>query len=78
MTKISLEFSKSKGHNSVKNYLTGTKIEPDLRILVSSLCTKFYLKMSMYVGYNEWNESVMREGLKGVTLHAPGHFMAGA
>ena len=36
-----LDFSKSKGHNSAKNYLTGTKFKLDLRILVTHLYSEF-------------------------------------
>ena len=46
--KINGIFSKSKGHNSADNYSTGPKFELSLRILVTNLCTKFHLKISMY------------------------------
>ena len=41
------------GHNSVKNYSTGPNIELNLRILVTNLCPKFHLKISMYNRENE-------------------------
>ena len=44
---------KSKGHNSVKNYSAGTKLELDLRILMINLHTKFQLKMLMHDRDNE-------------------------
>ena len=66
--KINGIFSKSKGHNSAKNYSTGPKFELNLRILVTNLCTKFHLKISMYDLDNErklnpegWNDG-MTEG----------------
>ena len=34
-------FSKSKGHNSAANYSTGTKLKPDLHILMTHLYTEF-------------------------------------
>ena len=37
----------SKGHNSAENYSTGPNFELNLRILVTNLCTKFHLKISM-------------------------------
>ena len=43
-----LNFSKFKGHNSAENYLTGTKFELDLHILMIHLHFEFSLKMSRY------------------------------
>ena len=40
-------FSKSKGHNSAENYLTGPKFDPNLHILVTHLYTEFQFKMSI-------------------------------
>ena len=45
--KINGNCSKSKGHNSPKNYLTVPKLELNLRILLTLLYTKFQLKMSI-------------------------------
>ena len=45
-------FFKSKGHNSAKNYLNGTKFKLDLRYFMTYLCTEFQFKMSRsYYGY---------------------------
>ena len=38
----------SKGHNSVKNYLTGTKSDLDLHTLMMNLQTEFQFKMSIH------------------------------
>ena len=51
--KINGIFSKSKGHNSAKNYSTGPKIELNLGILMTHLYTEFQLKMSICNGDNE-------------------------
>ena len=48
-----MEFSKSKGHNSAENYLTGPKFKLNLRILMTHLYTKFQFKMSICNGDNE-------------------------
>ena len=48
-----MEFSKSKGHNSAKNYSTGPKFELKLRILMTHLYTAFQFKMSIWNGDNE-------------------------
>ena len=76
-----MEFSKSKGHNSAENYSTRPKFELNLHILVTNLCTKFHLKISMYNFNNErklnpeWRKDGMTE--RGNTI-CPSHFMAGA
>ena len=46
-------FSKSKGHNSAKNYSTRHKFELNLHILLTHLDTKFQFKMSICNGDNE-------------------------
>ena len=46
-------FSKSKGHNSAKNYSTEPKFDLNLCIVLTHLCTKFQIKMSICNGDNE-------------------------
>ena len=74
-------FSKSKEHYSAENYLTGPKFELNLCILVTNLCTKFHLKISMYHRENgrKLNPEGQNDGRTemGNTI-CPGHFMAGA
>ena len=62
-------FSKSKGFNSAENYSIGPIIELNRCILVTNLCTKFHLKISMYDRENE--QKLNLAGLKWVTLYAP-------
>ena len=74
-------FFKSKGHNSAENYSTSPNIKLNLRILVTNLCTKFHLKISMYDRENErkLNPEGQKDGMtkRGNTI-CPSHFMAGA
>jgi hypothetical protein len=42
-----------RGHNSAKNYSTGTKLELDLYICMINLHTKFQFKMLMHDRDNE-------------------------
>ena len=52
-TKSYWNCSKSQGHNSAENFLTGTKFELDLRILMIHLHTEFTFKMMICDGDNE-------------------------
>ena len=67
-------FSKFKGHISAENYSTRHNVKHNLRILVTNLCTKFHLKISIYhkeMSRNWIRKDGMIEGRKGVTLYAP-------
>ena len=57
------KYCKSKGHNSIKNYLTGIKFELDLRILMMNLRTKFQLKMSMHD--QDYEQKLIDDGMMG-------------
>ena len=82
------KFSKSKGHNSAENYSTAPKFNLKLRILMTNLCTKFHLKISMYdldnerklnpEGRNDGRTGLRKDGMtgRGNTI-CPGHFMVG-
>ena len=74
-------FFKSKGHNSAKNYSTRPKFELSLYFLVTNLCTKFCLKISIFDRDNErkLNPEGRNDGRteRGNTI-CPDHFMAGA
>ena len=63
-------FSKSKGHNCAKNYLTGPKFKLNLRILVKHLYTEFQIKVSICNGDNERKLSINGIFLspRGITL----------
>ena len=63
-------FSKSKGHNSAKNYSTGPKFELNLRILWTHQYTEFRFKMSICNGDNERKLKINRIFLspRGITL----------
>ena len=52
-SRINRNILSPRGHNSAKNYSTGTKLELDLHILLINLHTEFQHKMSMHDRDNE-------------------------
>ena len=72
-----LEF-KCKGYNSAENYSTRTKFELNLRVLVTNLCTKFHLKISMCDRENMNPEGRNDGSTEMGNIICLGHLLAGA
>ena len=70
----------NKGHNSAEHYSTRPYLQVELRILVTNLCTKFYLTISTFDRDDErtLNPEGRNDGRmeRGNTI-CPGHFMTG-